>query len=198
MTRNKLKKQVETTLSTDWGIFKIIAYARKKTEQMPHLSFVTLKPFDKKEPVLVRIHSECMTGDVFHSHRCDCGEQLNAAMKRIQVEGGVLIYLRQEGRGIGLINKLKAYRLQDAGLNTAEANIELGFEQDARHYGDAINILTDLGISKIRLLTNNPLKMDELQAAGIEVVSREPIIIKPQPENKGYLDTKREIMGHFL
>ncbi len=198
MTRHKLKKQVETTLPTDWGNFKIIAYARKKTEQMPHLAFVTLGPFNKKESVLVRIHSECMTGDVFHSHRCDCGEQLNAAMKRIQVEGGILIYLRQEGRGIGLLNKLKAYRLQDAGLNTAEANIELGFEQDARHYGDAITILTDLGISKIRLLTNNPLKMDELQAAGIEVVSREPIIIKPQPENKGYLDTKREIMGHFL
>ncbi len=198
MTRNKLKKQVETTLPTDWGSFRIIAYARKKTETMPHLAFVTDDTFKKHEPILVRVHSECMTGDVFGSHRCDCGEQLHEALTRIQTEGGVLIYLRQEGRGIGLINKLKAYRLQDAGMNTVEANVHLGFEEDARHYDDAITILNDLGISKIRLLTNNPIKINELQAAGIEVVSREPIIIKPQPENKNYLDTKRSLMRHLI
>lgn len=194
----KLKKQVETTLPTDWGVFKIAAYARKKNEPAPHLVFATLDLPEKNEPVLVRIHSECMTGDVFRSHRCDCGEQLHEAMARIQKEKGVLIYLRQEGRGIGLINKLKAYRLQDTGMNTAEANVHLGFEEDARHYTDAITILHDLGIAKIRLLTNNPLKINELQAAGIEVVAREPIVIEAQPENKNYLDTKKILMGHWI
>ncbi len=198
MNQKKLKPQAQTVLPTDWGRFTIIAYARKKTEPMPHLAFVSELPPDLSAPVLVRIHSECMTGDVFGSHRCDCGQQLHEAFARINNETGVLIYLRQEGRGIGLINKLKAYQLQDAGMNTVQANVHLGFEEDARHYDDAIAILKDLGISKIRLLTNNPLKINELQAAGIQVMAREPIVIAAQTDNKIYLDTKRDLMGHLI
>ncbi len=198
MNQKKLKAQTQTILPTDWGRFKIIAYARKKTEPMPHLAFVSEIPPDLSSAVLVRIHSECMTGDVFGSHRCDCGQQLHEAFERIHTETGVLVYLRQEGRGIGLINKLKAYELQDAGMNTAEANVHLGFEEDARHYDDAIAILKDLGITKIRLLTNNPLKINELQAAGIQVIAREPIVIAAQQDNKKYLDAKRNLMGHLI
>ncbi len=154
--------------------------------------------FDPSQPVLVRIHSECMTGDLFGSHRCDCGEQLDQSLHLVAGRGGVVIYLRQEGRGIGLINKLKAYNLQDQGLNTADANTHLGFEVDARQYDLALEILSDLGIRQIHLLTNNPDKIEAIEHSDIEIVSRVPLIIPPRTENRAYLETKRALMGHLL
>jgi 3,4-dihydroxy 2-butanone 4-phosphate synthase/GTP cyclohydrolase II len=199
MSKICLKKQVEALLPTDWGQFRLLAYARRSDDHLPQLVMINDDfTWDDDTPVLVRIHSECMTGDVFHSKRCDCGAQLDYAMKRIAQEGGILIYLRQEGRGIGLINKLKAYNLQDKGLNTAEANVHLGFQADERRYDDAIDILKDLNILKIKLLTNNPLKITALTEGGVEVVSREPIIIEPQFENAFYINTKKDLMGHLF
>ena len=157
--------------------------------------------FDAPEPTeapLVRIHSECLTGDVFGSLRCDCGEQLHAALHRFAAEGGVLLYLRQEGRGIGIINKLKAYNLQDLGLNTVDANLHLGLEVDARHYDIAVEMLAALKVGRIHLLTNNPEKVEALENSSIEVVSRVPLIIEPQKENFKYLKTKQDEMGHFF
>jgi 3,4-dihydroxy 2-butanone 4-phosphate synthase/GTP cyclohydrolase II len=152
-----------------------------------------------KANVLVRMHSECMTGDVFGSLRCDCGEQLAAAMRRIDEEGlGAIVYLRQEGRGIGLGNKLKAYRLQDEGLDTVEANAELGFKPDLRDYGIGAQILLDLGLHSIRLLTNNPRKIVGLDGYDIEVTGREPLLVTPGQHNERYLDTKRAKLGHIL
>lgn len=192
-----MQRQVKAFLPTDWGNFNIIAYASSPDDLTPHVALVH-ENLDASKPVLVRIHSECMTGDVFHSRRCDCGEQLDRALELAAEQGGVVIYLRQEGRGIGLINKLKAYNLQDKGFDTATANTHLGFEVDARQYGLAVEILHDLGIQRIRLLTNNPLKIEALGHSGIEVVSREPLIIEPKKENAAYLRTKRELMGHLL
>jgi len=192
-----MQRQVKAFLPTDWGNFNIIAYASSPDDLTPHVALVH-ENLDTSKPVLVRIHSECMTGDVFHSRRCDCGEQLDRALELAAEQGGVVIYLRQEGRGIGLINKLKAYNLQDKGFDTATANTHLGFEVDARQYGLAVEILHDLGIQRIRLLTNNPLKIEALGHSGIEVVSREPLIIEPKKENAAYLRTKRELMGHLL
>jgi GTP cyclohydrolase II len=193
-----LKRQGDAILPTDWGGFQIIAYSRKKNDPLPHLAMVA-EGFDHKiAPTVVRIHSECMTGDVFHSHRCDCGEQLDFAMKQAALSGGIVVYLRQEGRGIGLINKLKAYRLQDAGLNTREANLHLGFAADARTYEDAATILKELGVQSVVLMTNNPLKINALQDLGISVSERLPILIEPKTENTGYLKTKQMEMGHLL
>jgi GTP cyclohydrolase II len=192
-----MQRQVQAFLPTDWGNFNIIAYAMSPDDLTPHVALVH-ENLDTSQPVLVRIHSECMTGDVFHSRRCDCGEQLDRALELATEQGGVVIYLRQEGRGIGLINKLKAYNLQDKGFDTATANTHLGFEVDARQYDLAVEILHDLGIQQIRLLTNNPLKIEALENAGIEVLSREPLIIEPKKENAAYLRTKRELMGHLL
>ncbi|MDZ7876347.1 MAG: GTP cyclohydrolase II [Saprospiraceae bacterium] len=193
-----LKRQADAVLPTDWGAFQIIAYSRKKNDPSPHLAMVA-EGFDPKNaPTVVRIHSECMTGDVFHSHRCDCGEQLDFAMKQAALSGGIVVYLRQEGRGIGLINKLKAYRLQDTGLNTREANLHLGFAADARTYEDAATILKELGVQSVALMTNNPLKINALQDLGITVIERLPILIEPKPENRGYLKTKKMEMGHLL
>jgi len=190
--------QVETSLPTALGNFKILAYATSPNEPQPDIVLVSEKKSADKSAVLVRIHSECMTGDVFHSLRCDCGEQLDYALKKINEEGGVLIYLRQEGRGIGLINKLKAYKLQDSGLDTIEANKALGFADDERHYQHAAKILSDLKIQKVRLLTNNPLKITELEKLGLEVAGREPIVISPRTENERYLNTKKFLMGHLV
>jgi 3,4-dihydroxy 2-butanone 4-phosphate synthase/GTP cyclohydrolase II len=151
------------------------------------------------ENVLVRVHSECLTGDVFHSQRCDCGEQLDQALRRIDAEGlGVLLYLSQEGRGIGLLNKLRAYELQEQGLDTVEANLRLGFAADEREYGIGSQILADLGLSTIRVLTNNPKKITGISGFGLTVVSQEPIEVEPNPENAGYLESKREKMGHTI
>ena len=190
--------QVETSLPTALGNFKILAYATSPNEPQPDIVLVSEKKSADKSAVLVRIHSECMTGDVFHSLRCDCGEQLDYALKKINEEGGVLIYLRQEGRGIGLINKLKAYKLQDSGLDTIEANKALGFADDERHYQRAAKILSNLKIQKVRLLTNNPLKITELEKLGLEVAGREPIVISPRTENERYLNTKKFLMGHLV
>lgn len=164
---------------------------------MPHIAFVA-QGLDPTKPVAVRIHSECMTGDVFGSRRCDCGEQLEASLHIAAERGGVVIYLRQEGRGIGLINKLKAYNLQDQGLNTAEANTHLGFDVDARQYDCAVFILQDLGIQQVELITNNPVKVEALRRSPIEVVGRIPIVIPPQADSRGYLQTKQDLMGHLL
>jgi 3,4-dihydroxy 2-butanone 4-phosphate synthase/GTP cyclohydrolase II len=149
--------------------------------------------------VLVRVHSECFTGDVLGSKRCDCGEQLRSALEHIAKEKrGVLLYMRQEGRGIGLLNKLKAYRLQDEGLDTVQANERLGFPADLRHYGVGAQILSDLGIRRIKLMTNNPKKIVGLEGYGLKVVERVPIQVKPGPHNRKYLNTKKNKMGHFL
>lgn len=194
---NQLVRQAETNLPTRFGTFKMIGYAGEADNPMPHLAMVSEKT-DFTKPVLVRIHSECMTGDVFASLRCDCGEQLDQSMKMTGKDGGVVIYLRQEGRGIGLINKMKAYNLQDQGLNTAEANVHLGFEIDERDYGIAIDILRDLNITSVLLMTNNPDKLDSLKKSGVEVLGRVPIEIKPHQENLDYLQTKQNLMGHLL
>lgn len=175
----------------------MLVYADKSTERMPHIALVA-ENFDPTKPVAVRIHSECMTGDVFGSRRCDCGEQLEASLQIAAERNGVVVYLRQEGRGIGLINKLKAYKLQDLGLNTAEANTHLGFDVDARQYDCAIFILQDLGIQEVELITNNPAKVEALRRSPLKVVGRIPIVIPPQAENRPYLQTKQDLMGHLL
>jgi GTP cyclohydrolase II len=198
MSKMPLKRQAEALMPTEWGVFRLLAYARHSDDPLPHLALVSDNFDDTQHPTLLRIHSECMTGDVFHSNRCDCGQQLDFAMQRAAKEGGLVIYLRQEGRGIGLINKLKAYQLQDKGLNTAEANLHLGFDADGRTYQDAITILKDLNIETVNLLTNNPLKVKALQNEGITVAQRLPIIIEPKAENSFYLRTKKDLMGHLL
>jgi GTP cyclohydrolase II len=176
----------------------MIAYAESADEWMPHLALVSEKtPAESQEPVIVRLHSECITGDLFGSQRCDCGEQLDYALQAIAEKGGILLYLRQEGRGIGIINKLKAYQLQDEGLDTVEANVHLGLEIDARQYGIALDMLRDLGVSRIHLLTNNPEKIGAFERSDIEIVDRLPIVVPPRSENESYLRTKRDQMGHL-
>lgn len=175
----------------------MIAYADQAEALMPQLALVH-EDFDPTMPTLVRIHSECLTGDLFGSKRCDCGEQLEKSLEMIGQEKGIIIYLRQEGRGIGLINKLKAYELQDEGLNTIDANTHLGLEIDARSYTEAIQILEDLEVKAVRLLTNNPLKAEAVQKSSIKLIERVPLLIKPGEGNKLYLKTKQELMGHFL
>lgn len=175
----------------------MIAYSAEPEAYTPHLALVHPE-LDPEGDVIVRIHSECITGDLFGSRRCDCGEQLSRALRIAAAGKGAVIYLRQEGRGIGIINKLKAYQLQDTGLDTIDANIHLGFEIDARHYEVAQGILQDLGVSRIQLLTNNPEKLDAFATGPIEVVQRLPIIVDPVAENTGYLKTKELLMGHFL
>jgi 3,4-dihydroxy 2-butanone 4-phosphate synthase/GTP cyclohydrolase II len=187
----------ETQLPTGYGTFRVIAY-QSTTSSEPDLAMV-LGDLSGAEPVIVRVHSECLTGDVFGSQRCDCGQQLDRALQRIGEEGrGVLLYMRQEGRGIGLLNKLRAYHLQDQGLDTVEANQKLGFQPDQRDYTGAAFILQDLGVDTIRLLTNNPRKVSALTNCGINVVERLPLIIDPVESNRRYLETKRVKMGHVF
>ena len=192
-----VKQQAEALIPTPWGNFNMIAFAGDESEWMPHLVLVH-ENCDTDEPVLTRIHSECITGDLFGSRRCDCGEQLDKSLQMAAEQGGVVLYLRQEGRGIGIINKLKAYNLQDRGLNTVDANLHLGLEVDARQYDIAVEMLTALGITRIHLLTNNPEKVEALESSSVEVVSRVPLIIEPQKENFNYLKTKQDEMGHFF
>jgi 3,4-dihydroxy 2-butanone 4-phosphate synthase/GTP cyclohydrolase II len=193
-----VRRAAETVLPTpDCGDFKLIAY-ENDVDQAQHLALVKGE-IDPEKPVLVRVHSECLTSDVFGSQRCDCGDQLRTAMRQVAEEGtGVILYLRQEGRGIGLVNKLKAYALQDQGQDTVQANNSLGFSADLRDYGIGAQILTDLGIKKMCLLTNNPKKMIGLQGYGLEVVERVAIQSEPTGDNIRYLKTKQEKLGHML
>jgi len=194
----KLVERLETVrMPTDYGEFSLHLF-RSRIDDQHHLALVKGEVSGKK-PVLVRVHSECLTGDVFGSRRCDCGPQLHAAMERIDTEGsGVILYMRQEGRGIGLPAKLHAYRLQEQGLDTVEANLKLGFPMDLRDYGVGAQMLSELGVNKIRLLTNNPKKVVGLQGHGLEIVEQLPIRVSPNPHNARYLKTKKDRMGHLL
>ncbi len=197
-TQNKqLTREAEAIIPTEYGDVNMIAYSNGKGAYIPHIALVSTK-LNASKPVLMRVHSECITGDLFHSLKCDCGEQLATAMQKICEEGGVLIYLRQEGRGIGIINKLKAYKKQEEGMDTIEANKALGFETDYRKYDCAVGILRDHGITRIRLLTNNPDKIEAFENSHIEVVERVPLKIEPNPKNYKYLKTKRDALGHML
>jgi 3,4-dihydroxy 2-butanone 4-phosphate synthase/GTP cyclohydrolase II len=198
MHKEKLVRRVaETKLPTEYGEWRCVAY-RALTDPDEHVALV-YGEVDGGEPTLVRVHSQCVTGDVFGSQRCDCGEQLHMAMKMISEAGrGVIVYMRQEGRGIGLHNKIRAYHLQDGGMDTVEANEALGFPADRRDYGIGMQILVDLGLKHLRLLTNNPTKRAGLEGYGLEVVERVPIMSQPNEHNLRYLETKRKKMGHLL
>ncbi|CAH1210457.1 Riboflavin biosynthesis protein RibBA [Paenibacillus plantiphilus] len=192
-----VERAVDVKMPTDFGIFRAIAYTNE-VDNKEHVALVKGQ-LDPDRPVLVRVHSECLTGDVFHSHRCDCGPQLAAALRQIDEAGsGVLLYMRQEGRGIGLINKLKAYALQEQGFDTVDANIKLGFAPDLRDYGIGAQILKDLGVRKMRLLTNNPRKIRGLEGYGIEVIERVPLQMEENEDNSNYLHTKQSKLGHML
>jgi len=194
---SSVRRLAEAQLPTPHGLFRLVAYESVACDQ-PQVALV-LGRVDDGEPVLVRMHSECLTGDVFGSLRCDCGEQLDVALAAVGALGrGVVCYLRQEGRGIGLANKVRAYALQDRGLDTVEANVALGLPPDARDYGTGAQMLADLGVCKIRLLTNNPDKQFALAGFGLEIVERVPIATPPHPENARYLATKRTKLGHLL
>ncbi len=192
-----IEKGEKVKLPTEFGDFELIPFLQK-SNGLEHVALIKGK-WSKEDSVLVRVHSSCTTGDIFHSYRCDCGSQLHEAMRRIEKEGqGVIVYLNQEGRGIGLFNKIKAYKLQEQGRDTVEANEDLGFEDDERDYGVGASILHDLGLGKIRLLTNNPVKRAGLEGYGLTVVENVPIEIPPNKYNQFYLETKRTKMGHFL
>ncbi|MCY9164204.1 bifunctional 3,4-dihydroxy-2-butanone-4-phosphate synthase/GTP cyclohydrolase II [Bacillus atrophaeus] len=193
-----VEREVQISLPTDFGTFKVYGYTNE-IDGKEHVALVMgEEPFDE-EPVLVRVHSECLTGDVFASHRCDCGPQLHAALAQISEAGrGVLLYLRQEGRGIGLINKLKAYKLQEEGYDTVEANEALGFLPDLRNYGIGAQILRDLGVREMKLLTNNPRKIAGLEGYGLQIAERVPLQMKAKEHNKKYLETKMDKLGHLL
>jgi 3,4-dihydroxy 2-butanone 4-phosphate synthase/GTP cyclohydrolase II len=192
-----IDREVAVKMPTEWGDFEMIAYTQKDTGEH-HLALIK-GTWEPDEPVLVRVHSSCVTGDIFGSCRCDCGPQLHKAMQKVSEEGkGVIIYMNQEGRGIGLINKLKAYQLQESGLDTVEANIQLGFKMDLRDYGIGAQIIRDLGITKMRLMSNNPKKRAGLIGYGLEVIETVPIEILPNPHNEAYLRTKRDKMDHAI
>jgi 3,4-dihydroxy 2-butanone 4-phosphate synthase/GTP cyclohydrolase II len=192
-----VNRVAETSLPTDFGAFRLYAY-ETTVDDYHHVALV-LGDITPADEVLVRVHSECLTGDVFGSLRCDCGKQLEEALRMIAAEGrGVLLYMRQEGRGIGLINKIRAYELQDKGLDTVEANVHLGFRPDPRDYGIGAQILTDIGVHRMRLITNNPSKRVGLEAHGLEVTGRVPLIVPPNEANERYLKTKMEKLGHLL
>jgi 3,4-dihydroxy 2-butanone 4-phosphate synthase/GTP cyclohydrolase II len=192
-----IKREIEVDMPTEHGHFRLVAYEQTNTKDV-HMALVK-GTWEKDEPVLVRVHSSCVTGDIFGSCRCDCGSQLHHAMEIVDAEGkGVVLYMKQEGRGIGLLNKLKAYKLQEDGLDTVEANIKLGFDMDERDYGVGAQILRDLGVTKIRLMTNNPKKRVGLMGYGLEIVDNVPIEMIPNPHNEKYLLTKRDKLGHTI
>ena len=195
-TERLVEHEETIDLPTDYGPFDCHLY-RSHTDNSHHLALTSGK-IDPDTPVLVRVHSECLTGDVFSSRRCDCGSQLHTALEQISKDGGVLLYLRQEGRGIGLSAKIQAYKLQEKGLDTVEANEKLGFPSDLRHYGMGAQILHDLGVRKIRLLTNNPKKVVGLEGYGLEIIDQVPIRSETNPHNERYLQTKRDKLGHHL
>ncbi len=197
-TSNRIRLEAETLIPTKWGEFKVRGYYDARTTA-DHVALIAGNP--GKKDVLVRLHSECITGEAFGSLKCECGPQLDAALEKIQQdpEGGVVLYLRgQEGRGIGLLNKLKAYALQEQGMDTVDANLALGFPSEAREYGAAVEMLRDLGVESVRLMTNNPEKKKFLEDAGIEITEISPLIVGVSEENQGYLDTKRDRMGHMI
>ncbi len=192
-----LSRKAVAQMPTVTGDFKIVGFQNEVTKEH-HVALIK-GDISGEEPVLVRIHSECLTGDIFGSKRCDCGEQLHESLQRIEKEGrGILLYLRQEGRGIGLLNKLKAYELQEEGLDTVEANLALGYPADLRDYGVASEMLANLGVKRITLMTNNPLKMNGLKGYGIEIVERIPLVIQANDNNKKYMETKINKMGHQM
>src|SRR4030065_1870129 len=196
MEKKLIEKIAEVSLPTRCGEFKAITYQSLVKPEF-HIAFVKGKVMDKKN-VLVRVHSQCLTGDTFGSMRCDCGQQLDSAFKKINEKGsGVLLYMAQEGRGIGLCNKMKAYELQEKGLDTVEANLYLGFDADLRDYGIGAQILSDLGLSTIHLMTNNPKKIVGLEGYGLKITKRIPIKINPKKNNKRYLSTKKSKLNHM-
>jgi 3,4-dihydroxy 2-butanone 4-phosphate synthase / GTP cyclohydrolase II len=194
---SQIRKQVTVNMPTAYGDFKLVAYEQINTTEV-HMALVK-GTWEENEPIMVRVHSSCVTGDIFGSCRCDCGTQLHHAMMMVEKEGkGIVLYMKQEGRGIGLMNKLKAYKLQEEGLDTVEANLQLGFDMDIRDYGIGAQILNDLGVSKIKLITNNPKKRIGLMGYGLEIVDNISIEIAPNPHNEKYLLTKRDKLGHSI
>jgi 3,4-dihydroxy 2-butanone 4-phosphate synthase/GTP cyclohydrolase II len=192
-----VEKGEEVDMPTEWGHFRLIPF-RQKSNGLEHMALIKGE-WREDEPVLVRVHSSCMTGDILGSKRCDCGEQLHKAMQKIEKEGrGVIVYMQQEGRGIGLMNKIAAYKLQEQGLDTVDANVHLGFKPDERDYGCGAQILRMLGVQKMRLMTNNPVKRVGLEGYGLEIVENVPIETTPNEYNLRYLKTKQERMGHLL
>ena len=192
-----LKIQAEANVPTDFGEFRMIAFSEDDKNWMPHIALVA-KDTDLSQPVNVRIHSECITGEVFHSQKCECGQQLNAAMEYMQKNGGIIIYLRQEGRNIGIINKLKAYALQENGLDTVQANLQLGLPADDRDFSVAIEMLEQIGVKSLNLMTNNPDKIQLIKDSNIEFNSRIPLQIKSNEISASYLKTKKDYFGHLL
>ncbi len=192
-----IKKQAESNVPTEYGLFKMIAFAEDVNDWMPQVALISESTnFD--QPVNVRFHSECITGEVFHSKKCECGQQLDSAMRYMQKHGGIIVYLRQEGRNIGIINKLKAYSLQEQGLDTVEANLQLGLPADDRDFKVAVHILEQLGVKEINLLTNNPEKIKAVQESSIILKDRIPLQIEANENSREYLKTKKEYFGHLL
>ncbi len=192
-----IKIQAESNVPTEYGLFRMIAFSESSEDWMPHMAIIA-ENTDFSKPINVRFHSECITGEVFHSKKCECGQQLDAAMQFIHGNGGIIIYLRQEGRNIGIINKLKAYALQEKGLDTVEANLHLGLPADDRDFDVAIEILNQLGVKEINLLTNNPEKLKYVQSSKIHLNKRIPLQIKATESSKSYLKVKKDYFGHLL
>lgn len=192
-----LKLQAESNVPTQFGEFRMMAFSEDDKNWMPHMALIA-KDTDLEKPTNVRIHSECITGEVFHSKKCECGEQLDSAMKYMQENGGIILYLRQEGRNIGIINKLKAYALQEKGLDTVQANLQLGLPADDRDFSAAIDMLEQIGVKSVNLMTNNPEKIKFIKDSNIGYNSRIPLQIKSNEASASYLKTKRDYFGHLL